>query len=64
MEDILEVCERPCDPERPQVCMDELSKQLLSDGREPLPMGPGRVERYDYEYKRKMEPTCSCSPRR
>ena len=52
MEDILEVYTRPYDPKRPQVCMDETSKQLLSDLQEPLPAKPGQPERYDYEYER------------
>jgi hypothetical protein len=34
------------------VCIDEKSKQLLEDGRQPIPMTPGRVAKYDYEYKR------------
>jgi hypothetical protein len=52
MEDVLEVYTRPYDPRYPQVCMDEVSKQLLRDTRTPLPMEPGRVERQDYEYER------------
>jgi transposase len=52
MEDVLEVYTRPYDPLRPQVCMDETSKQLLRDTKEPLPMEPGRAERQDYEYER------------
>jgi transposase len=52
MEDVLEVYTRPCDPLRPQVCMDETSKQLLRDARRPLPMEPGRPLRQDYEYER------------
>lgn len=52
MEDILEVYTRPYDPKRPQVCMDETSKQLLNEVREPLPLKPGDPERYDYEYER------------
>ncbi len=52
MEDVLEVYTRPYDPLRPQVCMDEVSKQLLRDARQPLPMEPGRVQRRDYEYER------------
>jgi transposase len=52
MEDVLEVYTRPYDPRYPQVCMDEVSKQLLRDTRPPLPMEPGRVQRYDYEYER------------
>jgi hypothetical protein len=52
MEDVLEVYTRPYDPLRPQVCMDETSKQLLRDARQPLPMEPGRPHREDYEYER------------
>ena len=52
MEDVLEVYTRPYDPKRPQVCMDETSKQLLAHTQEPLPMQPGQSERYDYEYVR------------
>ena len=52
MEDVLDVYTRPYDPLYPQVCMDEVSKQLLRDTREPLPAQPGRSERVDYEYER------------
>jgi DDE superfamily endonuclease len=52
MEDILDVYHLPYDPQRPQVCMDEGSKQLLADKPERLPMEPGKPERYDNEYQR------------
>jgi transposase len=52
MEDVLEVYQRPYDPKRPQVCMDETSKQLLADTREPIPVEPGSPQRIDHEYKR------------
>jgi transposase len=52
MEDVLEVYTRPYDWRYPQVCMDEVSKQLLRDTRQPLPMEPGKPERRDYEYER------------
>ena len=52
MEDVLEVYTRPYDPNRPQVCMDETSKQMLRDARPALSMGPGRTKREDYEYER------------
>lgn len=52
MEDVLEVYTRPFDPLRPQVCMDETSKQVLRDTRASLPMEPGRPQRTDYEYER------------
>ena len=53
MEDVLEVYHRPYDPERPVVCMDEASKQLIGEVREPLPMQPGRTAKYDSEYERR-----------
>ena len=49
---MLEVYTRPYDPLRPQICMDETSKQLLRDTRQALPMEPARPEREDYEYER------------
>lgn len=52
MEDVLAVYTRPYDPRYPQVCMDEVSKQLLRDTHAPLPVQPGRPERRDYEYER------------
>ncbi len=52
MEDVLAVYPRPYDPQRPQVCMDEISKQLLRDARAPLPIRPGGPARVDYEYER------------
>jgi DDE superfamily endonuclease len=52
MEDVLDVYTLPYDPRFPQVCMDEMPKQLLKDVRDPLPMEPGRVERVDHEYAR------------
>jgi hypothetical protein len=52
MEDVLEVYTRPYDPKRPQVCLDETSKQLVAETRLPLPGAPGQPARYDYEYAR------------
>ena len=57
MEDVLEVYERPYDPKRPLVCLDEGAKQILSEVRAPLPMKPAPVERYDNEYER--QGTCA-----
>jgi len=53
MEDVLEVYTRPYDPKRPQVCMDEMVKQLVGEVRVALPAVPGQVARQDYEYVRK-----------
>ncbi len=53
MEDVLSVYTRPYDPTRPQVCFDEMPKQLLADTREPLPAREGHARRIDYEYERR-----------
>jgi hypothetical protein len=53
MEDVLEVYHRPQDPCRPMVCMDECSKQLVAEVRDPLPLRPGDVAKYDCEYERR-----------
>ena len=52
MEDVLEVYKRPYDPERPVVCLDETTKQLIGEVATPLPAAPGQVAQYDYEYVR------------
>jgi hypothetical protein len=52
MEDVLEVYQRPRDPARPVVCLDEQTRQLIRETRTPIPAGPGRPERVDYEYER------------
>jgi hypothetical protein len=54
MEDVLDVYTRPYDPKRPQVCLDETSRQLLADAKAPEPMAPGYrpAVREDYEYVR------------
>ncbi|MEZ4589512.1 MAG: IS630 family transposase, partial [Gemmatimonadales bacterium] len=52
MEDVLDVYCRPYDPKRPQVCMDETSKQLLGDVRPPAAAIPGHPARFDTEYER------------
>lgn len=52
MENVLDVYHLPYDPKYPQVCMDEASKQLVSEVIQPIPASPGQIERYDYEYER------------
>src|SRR5437870_12460717 len=52
MEDVLAVYTRPHDPDRPLVCLDETSKQLIGETRVPIPMKAGRPARCDYAYKR------------
>jgi hypothetical protein len=52
MEEVLDVYTQPHDPQIPLVCLDECSKQLVSETRTPIPMKPGQPERVDYEYER------------
>ena len=52
MEDVLDVYTLPDDPLRDEICMDEVSKQLIGETRIPLPAEPGEPLRYDYEYQR------------
>ena len=52
MEDVLDVYQRAYDPKRPQVCMDETSKQLIGEVRTPLPPKPGQPQLFDHEYRR------------
>ena len=47
MEDVLSVYTRPRDPDRPVVCLDETSKQLVAETRVPIAMKPGRPARVD-----------------
>jgi hypothetical protein len=52
MEDILELYHRPYDPNKPLICMDETSKQLVKETRMPIAAIAGQPARYDYEYER------------
>jgi len=52
MEDVLELYATPLDAARPVVCVDELSKELHGQVAEPVPPGPGRPVKEDYEYRR------------
>ena len=52
MEDVLETYQKPRDPDRPLVCLDETSKQLIIETRTPIPAKPGQPARHDYEYER------------
>lgn len=57
MEDVLDVYQRPRDPKRPLVCLDEFCKQLLSEVRTPIPTAPNLPARYDSEYIREGSAT-------
>ena len=52
MEDVLSVYTRPRDSDRPLVCLDETSKQLVAETRLPIAMKPGQAARIDCEYTR------------
>lgn len=52
MEDVLSVYRRPYDPDRPVVCMDEMSRQLLGHTRDPIEAEPGKPRRHDHHYER------------
>lgn len=61
MEDVLDLYEKPYNPEEPVVCFDEKSKQLLEDTRTTIPTQPGKPRRRDYEYKRNGTRNLFCS---
>ena len=52
MEDVLDLYAEAPDPKRPVVCFDESPTQLIGEVRQPIKAEPGRIERYDCEYKR------------
>jgi len=52
MEEVLDIYKLPYDPKRPIVCVDESSKQLTKEVREPIPASPGQILKYDTEYER------------
>jgi hypothetical protein len=52
MEDVLDLYAEEPDPQRLVVCFDESPVQLIGEVRQPIPPEPGRIERYDYEYRR------------
>jgi hypothetical protein len=52
MEAVLDVYQRPENPQRPVVCRDETSRQVVAEVRTPLPAEPGQPARHDPEYVR------------
>lgn len=52
MEEVLDIYKRAYDSKYPVVCVDESSKQLTKEVRDPLPAKPGQVLKYDTEYER------------
>jgi hypothetical protein len=52
MEEVLAVYQLPYNPDYPQVCLDETSKQLIGEVCQPLPGQPGQPYRYESHYLR------------
>jgi hypothetical protein len=52
MENVLDLYAEEPVPKHPVVCFDESPTQLIGEVRQPIPAEPGRIERYDCEYKR------------
>ena len=46
---LLEVYDRPRDPEAPVVCLDERSNQLIAETRVPIAVKRGTPAGHDYE---------------
>lgn len=53
MEDVLDLYNKPYDPRRPVVCLDEFSLTMHDEKVQPLPARPGKIKKQDYEYIRK-----------
>lgn len=52
MEEILDLYQKPYDPQEPVICFDEKSKQLLKDTRPIQRPKEKRLRHRDYEYER------------
>ena len=52
MEDVLATYEKPYNPAKPVVCLDEKPVSLHADVRPPIPAAPGRMAKRDNEYQR------------
>jgi hypothetical protein len=60
MEDVLDLYAADHTDDEPLVCMDEASKQLVRDDRDPIPMAAGRPAREDYHYERRGTQAVFC----
>ena len=54
MEDVLDLYGQAPDRKRPVICFDESPTQLIGEVRRPIAAAPGRLERTDFEYRRKV----------
>lgn len=61
MEDVLEIYERPYNPQEPVVCLDEKPVTLHADVRPACPARPGREARQDNEYERRGTANVFCA---
>jgi len=61
MEDVLEVYERPYNPQEPVICVDEKPITLHADLRPTSPAVPGREARRDNEYERRGTSNVFCA---
>lgn len=61
MEDILNIYERPYNPSRPVICIDEKPVALISDKHERIPSTPGKIGKKDYEYGRNGSANVFCA---
>lgn len=52
MEEVLQLYEQPYDPQWPLICFDERPCFLIEDIGGLIPMSPGKVKRYHYEYQK------------
>ncbi len=61
MEDVLELYERPHNPQEPVVCLDEKPVSLHGEVRAPEAARPGVAAKRDSEYKRKGTANVFCA---
>ncbi len=61
MEHVLELYERPYNPEEPVVYLDERPTPLHRETRKASPAKPGKEARYDYEYVRNGTANIFCA---
>jgi hypothetical protein len=59
MEDVLEVYHRPHDPDRPVVCVDWTSKQLIAETRVPIRPNQASQNVTNMSMSVTAPPTCS-----
>ena len=61
MEEVLEIYERPYNPQEPVVCLDEKPVVLHGEIRSEKRARPGTLAKRDYEYKRRGGANVFCA---